>query len=161
MALHRFCYLLIISLCICSASAQTLNKDTVDKLKGATVFIHIKTRDYLSGEEKASSGSGFFINRYGYVATNWHVVRPFSIDYFLLTPSEPRKIKVFINSGKPNEEVVDATIVAADEEQDIAILATGKTNSPFLKLGVPSDLYETRVVWALGFPLGKKFRFFE
>ena len=144
------------------AAAQTLKRETVDRLKAATVFIQVSQRDYLSGDEEVASGSGFFFHPNGFVVTNWHVVRPFGVGFIELPlPRELTRIKVFINSGTLEEEVVDAALVAVDKEADLAILATPKRNVTCLEAGRVEDLMETSPLWVVGFPLGEKFAIIE
>ncbi len=156
---HSLCILLIM-LAGRSGFSQGFKKDTVRRLKQATVFIQVKTRDYLSGRKIGSSGSGFFVHRNGYLITNWHVVSGFGAGP-LRKPRQSLGIKVFVNSGKLDEKVLQATVVVVDKEKDLAILATGKKTANFLELGDTTELFETCPVWVLGFPLGERFAIIE
>ncbi len=146
----------------CCLRGQGLKREDVERLKQATVYVQVQSRDYFKDEKTIGSGSGFFVHKNGYVITNWHVVRPYGPG-FVDIPFPRRRIslKVFANSGKFDEEVLDATVVAVDKEHDLALLATKKADATALSFGKPKDLFETSPLWVAGYPLGEKFAVLE
>ncbi len=151
-----------ILLLLTTSIVAAFDRETVAELKQGTVFIRVEAKDYLSGKEVIGNGSGFFVHSNGYVVTNWHVVRPLREGQFgLLVPVDPQKITVIRRSGKPDQQALDARIVAVDKEHDIAILATEQADTPAIPLGSTADLFETQSLWALGFPLGERFAIIE
>ncbi|HXW51185.1 MAG TPA: trypsin-like peptidase domain-containing protein [Candidatus Acidoferrales bacterium] len=87
-----------------------------------------------------ASGSGFIIRRDGdsaYVATNAHVV--YNAD----------KVQVLLSTGRQ----VDAEVVGADDDADLAILKIHGSNlPPALPLGSSSNLQQGQFVLAIGEP---------
>ena len=59
-----------------SVIASTLNKETVNKVKEATVFILIESANNTSITNPSGRGtcSGFVINEQRYIVTNYHCV---------------------------------------------------------------------------------------
>jgi serine protease Do len=86
------------------------------------------------------SGSGTIIDARGYILTNAHVV------------SGATAIKVTLKDGT----ILQATTIAADTVQDMAIikLTTTRTDFPVMTLGTMSDFSVGDEVVAGGFPLG-------
>ncbi|MCL4207590.1 MAG: trypsin-like peptidase domain-containing protein [Pirellulaceae bacterium] len=85
-----------------------------------------------------SSGSGFFVHRYGLVATNMHV---FS-----------RGHSAVVRTGKDLAQSV-LGVVAFDQARDLAILEVPRSDSPTLELAVQPPSVGTRV-FAIGNPKG-------
>lgn len=84
-----------------------------------------------------ASGTGFFVNRNGYVVTNEHVIAGCD--------------KIQIKSG---EESKDAEIIVSDQSTDIAILKSEFSSTKYFKLNDrDGDLLED--VYVSGFPLGE------
>lgn len=96
-------------------------------------------RRQLQQRPSRSVGSGFIVDRSGYILTNAHVVEDAS------------RITVKLDSG---EEYV-AKVVGTDTETDIAVLKieTGRT-LPFVKLGNSDNAQVGDWVIALGSPFG-------
>ncbi|MEP7147920.1 MAG: trypsin-like peptidase domain-containing protein [Acidobacteriota bacterium] len=86
-----------------------------------------------------SVGSGFFVDKSGYILTNYHVVQ------------DAAKITIKTDSG----EEISAKVVGVDEETDLAVLkADTDREVPFVKL---ADSDQARVgdwVLAIGSPFG-------
>jgi serine protease Do len=84
-------------------------------------------------------GSGFIVDKTGYILTNFHVVEDSS------------RITVKLHTG----EEFSAKVVGADEETDIAVLKieTGK-DLPFIKLGDSDKAQVGDWVLAIGSPFG-------
>src|SRR5687768_6990795 len=89
-----------------------------------------------------SLGSGFLIHEEGYCVTNNHVI------------DRAREITVDLPDGRK----LEADLVAADADNDIAILKLktepGKPGLPYLELGDSADLMIGEPVIAVGNPLG-------
>ncbi len=140
-----------------AASAQLVPRETVERIKDATVYIEVKRVFSLSGEVVSTSGTGFFISSNGHIATSYHVVEPMVSIYNLGFPAPVTEIKAVRNSGNPNHKVLDAKLLFADKENDLAILGTDVQNSTPLEFGSPDELIETTPVWIFGFPFGETF----
>jgi S1-C subfamily serine protease len=83
------------------------------------------------------SGTGFYINSKGFIATNEHVVSGCSA--------------LWIKDGKKS---IPAIIVNKDKDLDIAVIKSNKNNNAHAKFA--SDIRTGEDVMALGFPLGNK-----
>lgn len=81
-------------------------------------------------------GSGFVVEP-GYVITNAHVVR------------EATRVTVVFSDGS----ISDASIIAMDQQRDLALLRTAKHGEP-IKLGDSDKLEVGEIVLAIGSPLG-------
>ncbi|MDD5082129.1 MAG: trypsin-like peptidase domain-containing protein [Dehalococcoidales bacterium] len=86
------------------------------------------------------SGSGSIIDNRGYVITNAHVIEG------------GQSIKVTLKDGT----TLDATVVASDANQDLAIikLTTSRADFPVMSLGTMADVVVGEPVMTGGFPLG-------
>jgi hypothetical protein len=117
-------------------------------LKAATVFVKVKYG------RVQGSGSGFLMmanKDTALIVTNNHVVEP--------PPGFKglnQEIDVVFHSGRRNETVVPAEVVAADAERDLAILRARKVqNLPKpIDLSQKFKLMETMPIYMLGFPFG-------
>jgi serine protease Do len=98
-----------------------------------------------------TSGSGFIIASDGWIVTNAHVVEG------------GRRIRVQLNneaelSAQPDEALrhalVDAKLVLADRDTDLALLKIEASGLPTLELSDSSDLKQGQLVLAFGSPLG-------
>jgi serine protease Do len=89
--------------------------------------------------KQRSLGSGFIIDKEGYIVTNNHVVE------------DADKIKVKLKNGKE----FDAEIVGRDPNTDIALIKIkSKNNLPVVKLGDSDALQVGQWVVAIGSPFG-------
>lgn len=138
-------------------NAQSLTKQTVNKMKSSTVYIQITRKNPLGGEKDVVSGTGFFVSRFGHVITNYHVVKPMFILSNVSFPVEIGEIRIIKNSGSSNQEVLEAKVLAVDKDNDLALIGTDGKNTPFLELADSDDLFETTPVWAFGYPFGDAF----
>ncbi len=124
-----------------TSHAASLDQDVVNGLKEAVVFIR-------NGN---SSGSGFLVQRHGengLVVTNQHVVEGIPISGV---------VKLFFNSGQPNQRPMRGQLMAAIPELDLALIKIKARNLPdpvFLKSR--PLVYETESVFAFGFPFGSQ-----
>lgn len=152
--LHALIWALAVSL---SIRAQGLPRDTVNKIKSAAVYIRVTRTFSLSGEDIVTSGSGFFVDDKGHVVTNYHVVEPTVTIMDLAFPAPVEKIEIYRNSGSKRHKIYEGAILHADKENDLAILGTDATQTPYLRLGGEQELFETTPVWIFGFPFGDVF----
>jgi len=135
-----------------------LDRSVLERAKSATVFIQVRSRDYLTGKvAEESSGSGFLVSDKGHVATCWHVVSASKNVAGVAVPLETEDIKVILRSGKRDQRVLPARLLAADPPADLALLKVETQDAPHLELGETGGLVETAPLWVLGFPLGRVF----
>ena len=90
------------------------------------------------GGERHSLGSGFIISADGYVLTNNHVVD--GADEIVVKLSDRREL--------------DAKVIGADKESDVALLKVNATGLPTLPIGDSSKLKPGQWVVAIGSPFG-------
>ncbi|MBI3502118.1 MAG: trypsin-like peptidase domain-containing protein [Bacteroidetes bacterium] len=137
--------------------SQTLSSASLAQVKKATVFIEVKHNFVLTNDEFSSSGSGFFINDKGWIATNYHVIQSSLSDYSTTYPTRITRLKVIRNSGTSDYKTYTASVIAIDKENDLALLAVSdSTKFPFLDIETKEPA-ELQPVWVFGFPLGKEF----
>jgi serine protease Do len=133
---------------------HTVTVDVVQKTKDAVVYVNtsktIRTspfgddpffRNLLPPQnvQVHSLGSGFLIHEDGYCVTNNHVI------------DRAREITVDLPDGRK----LEADLVAADPDNDLAILELKSDKPlPYLELGDSSDLLIGEPVIAVGNPLG-------
>jgi S1-C subfamily serine protease len=135
-----------------------LDRKVLKRAKSATVFIQVKNASYLDGEiAEESSGTGFFISPDGQVATSWHVISAMKSVAGIAVPLRPCSVQVILRSGKRDQKVLPARLLAVDAAADLAILKVEAREHPWLPLGSTRPLVETAPLWVLGFPLGRMF----
>ena len=140
---------------------QPVSREIINKAKKASAYIEVTHIFPLTGEKVPTSGSGYFINSNGHVVTNYHVIRPGIPVYNIFYPAPVEKIRVVVNSGSNMYRSCEAKVLAADTENDLAILATGADSTAFLPLGSSDKLFETAPVWIFGYPFGEVFSVIE
>ena len=97
-------------------------------------FMQQSPKDY----KQKSLGSGFIINKDGYIVTNNHVVKD----------ADQIKVKLY------NEKEYDATVIGTDSNTDLALIKiNGKDFTP-LKMGNSDNLEIGTWVVAIGSPFG-------
>ncbi len=159
---HRFAPLVALALLAVSVRADdTIPPDTVAAVKRATVFVRVQ------GVGWKGTGSGFVVaaDKDGVlVATNYHVVaapdfdkkpRPAPAD--LLKSFKTSTVTAVFDSGAKGEVAAAAEVVAADPENDLAVLRiTGLKDPPKpISYATPPKLSETMAVYTFGFPFGQ------
>ncbi len=124
--------------------------DSAQVLKGTvTLFLDqgIKLQGGL-GYPDIAIGSGFFIDRRGYLITNYHViagmVEPGSKEYARLYVIQP---------GKPNDKI-PATVVGYSKVFDIALVKADITPSYLFSLDQTDSIKQGEAVYAVGSPGG-------
>jgi S1-C subfamily serine protease len=141
----------------------------------ATVFIRVSgdvREEYVQAwkqvtekrEVEIGTGSGFVVSPAGYVLTNHHVIAgqevrlpPRSFDVQdVRVRMEVRKIEVVLPGGSEGDQVLEASVVAADPVLDLALLSVVANDLPSLALGDSDALVAGQPVTAWGFPLGRR-----
>ena len=103
------------------------------------------------GRQRAS-GSGFIIDRDGYIITNAHVVNGAQRVQVVLPPLNPDGSLATALSSRI--DVVGARIVGVAREKDLALLKIEGTKFPALPLASYRDLRQGHAVFAFGSPEG-------
>jgi len=120
-------------------------EQVIRKVKSSTVYVRVRT------SEGASSGSGFFAGKPGYVVTNAHVV-----GYGPREIRVPIQLEVVVDSGELGERTVLAKLYGVDVDADLALLRLDERNlPPPLPLGKAESLTETQEVVIFGYPFGE------
>lgn len=94
---------------------------------------------WMQSSTATGAGSGVIISQDGTIITNNHVI------------SDATSIKVTLSTG----EEYDATLVATDEQSDIAVLKIEAEGLPYATVGDSDDLAVGQDVLAVGNPLGE------
>lgn len=145
---QRLYVMLLLSLTGSTAFAVSpkLPSATLQRLKGALVFIELK-----DGDNTVSSGSGFIFKRTseaGHIITNAHVVA-------LPGAHDRRKVNVVLHSGTEEERILPADVIAEDSIEDLAILAVEPRGLPKpLDFSKTAELKSGYPIFILGFPFG-------
>ena len=93
-------------------------------------------------------GSGFFIDKSGYIVTNHHVISD------LVNPKYEGYSRLFVKLARDQETRIPAKVIGYDETLDLALLKA-EIDAPYvLELGSSSDLSIGDKVSAIGTPLG-------
>jgi len=119
--------------------------DTVARVKGAIVAIG--TYDRTRSPQFVFRGTGFAVEDGTYVVTNAHVV----------TTVDAAKLELFgilVPQGGSQALFREARQVAVDPGKDLALLKTGGTPLPTLKLGESDRVKDGQTVLFTGFPIG-------
>jgi S1-C subfamily serine protease len=115
-----------------SQQAQTAAETVAQNVEKSVVTV------YSSGGAGSAIGSGEFVTTDGYISTNDHVVNGFST--FSVTLSDGTSLP--------------ATLVGADQQDDLAVLKVNQSNTPAITLADSSGATVGEVVVAIGSPLG-------
>jgi serine protease Do len=92
-----------------------------------------------SGE---ATGTGFVVRTDGVIVTNQHVIEGAQ--------------SVTVTLPAPDGRTLDATVVATDQQHDLAVLRVDASGLPTVTLGDSNDLQLGQQVIALGYALGLK-----
>ena len=125
-----------------STSTKMTPQDVYENYVNAVVLVYNQgtTSTYWGQTESQSSGSGMIISKDGYVLTNNHVVEG------------AEKLTVMTTSG----EEYDATVIGADEVNDVALLKiNGDEDFPTVSIGDSDNIQVGQQVCAIGNPLGE------
>ena len=93
-------------------------------------------------------GSGFFIDKRGYIITNHHVIAE------MVNPKRKTSCKLYIKLPSDMEKKIPAKVIGYDPVIDLALLKVEIEPEFVLELGSSSDLEVGDKVSAIGTPLG-------
>ncbi len=147
----------IILACARFGWGQAIDRQVLDEIQDATVFVKLKVPQVGEG-----SGSGFVVKATGdtvLVMTNRHVVVPEEGE---LPEGAKFQISVVFRSGTPQQQELPAQILAHDDREvrDLAVLEVRGVKLPPKPITAnlttaEADFYLTMPVYALGFPRGR------
>jgi len=101
------------------------------------------TEPFKPVKDESGIGTGFFINKDGYILTCAHVISS--------------AISISISMPANGKDIFDAKIISCFPEKDIAILKLeNKMNTHYLKLGNSDKIISGEDVNAVGYPLGQE-----
>lgn len=127
---------LLMLIVVVSSPAQGKDlSQLVDQTKPAVVHLTIKG----AADRAVGNGTGFLVNRRGFVVTNYHVVQP------------ARSITATFSNGRKREVL---GLVGADPPNDLAILQIEGTDFSFLSLAEDDSVKYGTPIMVLGSPLG-------
>ena len=136
--------LLVSILCTFQLNANTLNKETVERVKEATVFILMESKNNQSVVNNNGRGtcSGFVINDKGYIVTNYHCVH-----------NATQLMLAFYDLDDWN--LYEVKIIGIDPLADVAVIHIPKRKKPlpFLKWS-KEEPWDGMDVFAVGHPFG-------
>lgn len=125
--------------------SKLTTQQAFNKVAPAVVIVSTKglMQNGMFPKEVEGIGSGFIINKEGYILTNYHVVKG------------AQEVTVTLSTGKE----IRAKVVNYDENQDIAMIKLeGKFEVPAVaELGNSKDVKPGEDVIAIGTPLSKDF----
>ena len=107
----------------------------IENVRNATVQIYVLNEN----DENASTGSGFFINSTGTIATNYHVIQ--EGDYIVVQPST-------------EEEYYLADIVHSDAENDLAVIQIENYPSTYYLTFASKKVAVGDSIFVSGYPRG-------
>ena len=179
MRIHLVAAIILLCSAAVAMAEDGIPLETVQKLKDSTVYVKIEAAG------QSGSASGFVIRVDGnsaLVVTNHHVIEPEIVEIHMgrgrIGPPAPfpfrspfsdfgpsvtarackdAKATVVLYSGTPKEESVDAKVLAADPDLDLAILKISNVKKMPTAIEYCRDLklVETMPVYIFGFPFGK------
>jgi len=127
-----------------SIFAGTLSKEIVEKVKQATVFILMESKNNTSITNPSGRGtcSGFVINDKGYIVTNYHCVH-----------NTTRLMLAFYD--KDDWNMYEVKIIGTDPLADIAVIHIPKRRKPLPYLDWSlEEPWDGMTVFAVGHPFG-------
>lgn len=128
-------------------------KTDVQDMIGGTVTVWVNRGIKIEngiGIPDRGIGSGFFIDRNGYVLTNYHVISS-EVD-----PKYEGFSRLFIKLSEDSEERIPAKVVGWDSELDIALLKTEVKPDYFFHLSRDYKAVPGDKIYAIGSPGGLK-----
>lgn len=108
---------------------------TIKSISPAVVGVIASKNISMFGENKNSSGAGFFVSKDGLILTNKHIVEDAPSDYSVMT-----------NDGK----IIPVKVVYRDPFQDVAVLKAEGDNFNFAPLGDSQNINIGQTVIAIG-----------
>ncbi len=143
-----------------AAQAGGIPAKTLKDLKAASVYIKVQfvpasaqAKTNIQVKPVQVTGSGFLhhvVGDVGFIVTNNHVISLLAGEVSQGLPS------VVFNSGTPDEQIVNAQIVARDPLNDLAVLKVVQVKKLPRPIPMNPDIevFETMPVYAIGFPFG-------
>ena len=128
----------------CSPLFASLNKETVERVKKATVFIIMESKNNTSITNPNGRGtcSGFVINDKGYIVTNYHCVH------------NTTQLKLAFYD-KDDWNVYEVKIIGIDPLADVAVIHIPKRKKPLPYLNWSLEKpWDGMDVFAVGHPFG-------
>lgn len=133
--MKKLAVLLLLFILGCQPVAnQSLNGVTEEFVAVAEKAIPV----VVSIEAGTSTGSGFIMDKEGYIVTNYHVV------------DKAPSIRIYL----PDQRIFSAIVIGFDTETDIALLKIDGKDLPFATLGDSENLKIGQKVAAIGSPFG-------
>ena len=127
-----------------SVVASTLNKETVERVKKATVFIIMESKNNTSITNPNGRGtcSGFVINDKGYIVTNYHCVH------------NTTQLKLAFYD-RDDWNIYEVKIIGIDPLADVAVIHIPKRKKPLPYLNWSLEKpWDGMDVFAVGHPFG-------
>ena len=125
--------------------------DKISKMIDGTVTIWIDLGVKIEAGKAFSNkaiGSGFFIDKRGYLITNYHVISS-QVD-----PEYEGISRLYIKLSNDTETRIPAKVVGYDESLDLALLKTEVSPEYVFALGSSSSLEIGEKIFAIGSPVG-------
>ena len=125
--------------------------DKISKMIDGTVTIWIDLGVKIEAGKAFSNkaiGSGFFIDKRGYLVTNYHVISS-QVD-----PEYEGISRLYIKFSNDTETRIPAKVVGYDESLDLALLKTEVPPEYVFALGSSSSLEIGEKIFAIGSPVG-------
>lgn len=130
---------------------KSLLPKTIDDCINATVTVWVDRGISVEkgiGFADIVIGSGFFIDRKGWIITNHHVIQD------VVDTKNKKYARLYIKLAKNSDVKIPAKVVGWDEILDLALLKA-EVDAPFiLQLGKSADLKTGDKVSAIGTPVG-------
>jgi len=137
---------------------RLLGQIELDPSPGAAISQALRDADVELG-----TGSGFLFSAYGHVLTCAHVLRiePFRVledGVPIQVKPTVRRIEVLLpaSDGEAAPAPLEGTVLAADEDLDLAVLSISSSGAPYLHLGDSDAVEGGDAVEAMGFPFGRR-----
>ena len=127
------------------------SSDKISKMIDGTVTIWIDLGVKIEAGKAFSNkaiGSGFFIDKRGYLITNYHVISS-QVD-----PEYEGISRLYIKLSNDTETRIPAKVVGYDESLDLALLKTEVSPEYVFALGSSSSLEIGEKIFAIGSPVG-------
>ena len=145
-------------------SRRTAVVEAVERVQPSVVSLHVRYRERVSqlyqfrgdpfwnffspfyyvvpqDRNRVSTGSGFVIDREGYILTNSHVI------------GDPRSLqRITVSLPEPDGRTFEAQYIASDINFDLAILKVDQTDLPVAPLGNSDDILVGEWAIAVGNP---------
>ncbi len=125
--------------------------ETISDCINATVTVWVDQGYKVengSGYADIVIGSGFFIDRRGYIITNYHVITE------VVNLKRKTSCKLYIKLPQDMEKKIPAKVVGYDSVMDLALLKVDYEPDFVLALGSSSDLQVGDKISAIGTPIG-------